>query len=144
MSSLITALDSSVEEAKMMKLGENGHSEYTWSTDIQEKIVQLSFQLVRSDATKMSTLSIQLDSLLETLSAKEGSPCYKSVLFRMLAHTRDIVSGKGEYALSYMMLFSWYKYFPDLALFAVETFVMPEEEGGQPYGSWKDMKYLAH
>jgi hypothetical protein len=130
-----------------MKLGENGHSEYAWSEDIQEKIVQLSFQLVRSDESHMNALSIQLDSLLSTLSDKseqEGSQCYKSVLFRMLAQTRDIVSGKGEYALSYMMLFSWYRYFPDLALFAVETFVTPEEEGGQPYGSWKDMKYLAN
>jgi hypothetical protein len=146
MSSLIAAIDSSVEESKNMKLGENGHCEYAWSTDIQEKIVQLSFQLVRSDESHMNALRIQLDCLLKTLSDQpddKESQFYKSVMFRMLAQTRDIVSGKGEYALSYMMLFSWYTYFPDLALYAVETFVTPEEESGQPYGSWKDMKYIA-
>ena len=142
MASLVTALDSSVEESKKMKLGENGHCEYSWSNEIQEQIMQFYFQLLRSDSAQMQVLNDQLDSLLQKTLTRDSS-FYTSVLFRMLAQTRDIVSGKGEYALSYMMLFSFYTYYPQLALFAVESFVSPEAETTQPYGSWKDMKYIA-
>ena len=45
LSSLITALDNT----KLMRVGENGHSEYDWnSNDLQEQLVQLSFQTVRT------------------------------------------------------------------------------------------------
>ena len=142
MSSLINALDSSTEESEKMQLGENGNLEYAWSNEIQEQIMQFYFQLLRSDAAQMQVLSDQLDSLLQKTLASD-SKFHTSVLFRMLAQTRDIVSGKGEYALSYMMLFSWYKYYPDLAVYAVESFVQVEAENIQPYGSWKDIKYIA-
>jgi Domain of unknown function (DUF2828) len=69
-------------------------------------------------------------------------------LYCMLGQTRDIVAGKGEYALSYMMLYELSVYFPELATYALEQFVLEDMEATEdahrhPYGSWKDLKYLA-
>jgi hypothetical protein len=168
------------------------HIEHAWSTDIQERIVQLYFQLVRIDIdTQWENIRVPLESLLRTLSespnesiggsaallrnanASQGTdpqerpqgtvgapgcfatgdtrngskgyeyPMYISVLFRMLLHTRDIVSGKGEYALAYRMILSWYTYFPALAVHALKTFVISDDDESQPFGSWKDMKCMA-
>jgi hypothetical protein len=70
-------------------------------------------------------------------------------MYRMIGHTRDIIDGKGEYALSYMLLGVWYKHHPELAKFAFKLFVLPypsiEGRGDNdvhPYGSWKDIKYF--
>ena len=43
--SLAAAMDSHTPKT----IGENGHVEYTWSSDIKERIIQLNFQLVRCD-----------------------------------------------------------------------------------------------
>jgi len=165
MSAVISALD-----AHTVCRGENGHVQHTWTTEIQEAIVQLFFQLVRTDAAGMDALCQRLDTLLRTLKERPpdpmGSEPYLLFLYRMLAHTRDVVSGKGEYALAYRMLLVWHGHFPELAERALETWVRSEgparnegrvrSEGperpaqqpcklpeGQPYGSWKDIKYVA-
>ena len=141
----------------VLKRGENGHIEHTWSTnDIQEQIVQLYFQLVRTDSeAKLEALSVQLEAILQTLSMSNPEHSqYISILFRMLLQTRDMVSGKGEYTLSYWMILSWYKYFPAVAVYALKHFVLSPSDnqlvgsgtdGIQPHplGSWKDMKYMA-
>ena len=159
LSSLIAAMDK--QTTCRMKTGENGHVEHAWSTtdsairtqllcDIQESITQLYFQLVRTKSeTALEELSVQLESILQTLSmmnSDQSSNTYLSIMFRMLLQTRDLVSGKGEYTLSYWMILSWYKYFPALAVYALKTFVMSDDVGEappQPFGSWKDMKYMA-
>ena len=142
MSALVELLD------KGMQLGENQHCEYAWNEDdIKEQIVQLSFQLVRTKEDQIEVLSKKFEGLLKTLSEnshKAETQAYISTLFKMLGHTRDIVSGKGEYSLSYMLLYGWYKYYPSLALYALETFVLSESKEAQPYGSWKDIKYFAN
>ena len=43
MSALISALDNFTPS----QIGENGSCEYTWSNNIRERIIQLSFQLTR-------------------------------------------------------------------------------------------------
>ena len=48
MSSLVSALDKHTPK----QIGENNHVEYTWSNDINEKIVQFFFQLVRNSSTR--------------------------------------------------------------------------------------------
>lgn len=64
-----------------------------------------------------------------------------TILYQTIAHTRDILNGKGEYQNAYIQLFAWSQIFPELAKRALETFVLPN--GAQsPYGSWKDIKYL--
>ena len=156
MTSFMDALDN--HTATSNKLGENGHTEYDWSHNFQERICQFHFQLVRTN--QMTVLSNILRGLLRTLFDNKpkgpiGSGCvneFLCVLYCMLAQTRDIIDGKGEYELSYMMLLVWYEFFPTLALYALESFVHSPIDiqtkvvavDFHPYGSWKDMKYFAN
>jgi hypothetical protein len=60
----------------------------------------------------------------------------------MIGQTRDIISGKGEYKLTYMMIFAWYQFYPELAFFALQCLVKHGDTNEHPYGSWKDIKYF--
>jgi hypothetical protein len=62
----------------------------------------------------------------------------------MIGHTRDIIDGKGEYTLSYMMVYIWHKFYPKLALFALRCFVTLDNKDIHQYGSWKDLKYFCN
>jgi hypothetical protein len=147
MSAIINAIDNLTPR----QIGENGHSEYTWSNQISERILQLSFQLTRSKDT--TELAKQTDNILYELKnsyecgmmTKDTFIMYMSVMYRMVGHTRDIIDGKGEYELSYMLLFVWCKYYPELAKFAFRHFLLSPEDNPDfhPYGSWKDVKYMA-
>ena len=147
MSLLVSALDNFTPT----QIGENGSSEYTWSNSVRERILQLSFQLTRTrDANTINNLAIQTDKILKDLNSsfKFGSICreeyieYMSIMFRMIGQTRDIVDGKGEYGLSYMLLEVWHNNHPELAKFAFKLFVIYSDETQHPFGSWKDVKYL--
>jgi len=139
------------------QLGENGHIENKWAngselSDIQEQLVQLFFQSVRTSSDGLNTLSEKLDILLgsikngifnETDEVKKG--CYIDSLvrcFQLIGMTRDIESGKGERDLAYMMLFVWWGHFPRFAERCLRCFVMNTDDGKIPYGSWKDIKRL--
>lgn len=151
MSSLIHALDNNIQQN--IQLGENGHSEHIWSfseSNIQEQILQLYFQLVRT--SQMDTLKQKFEDILKhffslefnnLLQNKKQNVFYMTIILQLVCQTRDIVAGKGEYSLSYMLLFGLYNYYPDFALYALEKFVL-FEDNKHPYGSWKDMKYIAH
>ena len=149
MSALISALDNFTPS----QLGEKGSIEYAWSNSIRERIIQLSFQLTRTrDQTVIQNLYIQTDKLLKDLKASYNSSSlsreeyveFMSLLFRMVGHTRDIIDGKGEYTLAYMLLDVWYNHYPELAKFALRYFVMPLDvpSDNHQYGSWKDIKYF--
>jgi len=147
MAALVNALDNYTPT----QFGENGHAEYGWSSSIQEKILQFSFQVTRTDQAGVNRLSNVLNDLLSnlkykldngTLPEKEVAKGYLSILYRMIGHTRDIVDGKGEYTLSYMMIYTWYKFFPQLAQFALRCFVTLDNKDVHQYGSWKDLKYF--
>jgi len=149
MSSIISALDNYTPS----QIGENGSIEYTWSNNIRERIVQLNFQLTRtSDEHTIYNLSNQTDKLLRDISSaynntiigKEEYIEFMSLLYRMIGHTRDIIEGKGEYALAYMLLSVWHNHHPELSKFALKHFVIPPDgtTDFHPYGSWKDIKYL--
>jgi hypothetical protein len=147
MSAIISALDNFTP----LQIGENGSSEYTWSNNIRERIIQLSFQLTRvRDENTINNLSKQTDIILKDLTnsykasmiSREEYLAYMSIMFRMIGHTRDIIDGKGEYALSYMLLEVWNKHYPELAKFALKLFVLPITNDFHPYGSWKDIKYI--
>jgi hypothetical protein len=60
----------------------------------------------------------------------------------MIGHTRDIIDGKGEYNLTYMMIYVWYDFFPELAKFAIKCLVDLGDRNIHQYGSWKDIKYF--
>jgi Mg-chelatase subunit ChlD len=147
MAALINALDNYTST----QIGEKGHVEYGWSNSIQEKILQFSFQVTRTNADKVAGLSLVLNDLLTylcymvktgTLHEKEIAKGYLSILYKMIGHTRDIVDGKGEYTLSYMMVYTWNKFYPSLAQFALRCFVILDKKNTHQYGSWKDLKYF--
>jgi hypothetical protein len=149
MSAIISALDNFTPS----QVGEKGSIEYTWSNSIRESIIQLNFQLTRAkDKKTIYNLSIQTDKILTQLTksfnnasiTREEYIEYMSIMYRMIGHTRDIIDGKGEYTLSYMLLDVWQTHFPKLAYFAFRHFVLPPEgtTDFHPYGSWKDIKYI--
>jgi hypothetical protein len=147
MSKLISALDMHTPS----QLGENGSVEYTWSNDIRERIVQLSFQLTRTkDENTVQSLATQTQRILTDITAqyksgslsREGYLGYMSLMYRMIGHTRDLIDGKGEYTLAYMLLTVWYNFHPRLAEFAFKQFLVSDSSELHPYGSWKDVKYL--
>jgi Mg-chelatase subunit ChlD len=145
MAALVNALDN----YNPSQIGENGHVEYGWSNSIQEQILQLSFQLNRTtNITPLKNTLVQLLEVLSrqikngTLSEKELARGHLSVLYRMIGHTRDIIDGKGEYTLSYMMIHTWFKFFPELSTFALKCLVDLGDKSVHQYGSWKDIKYF--
>ena len=145
MAALVSALDNHTPQQN----GENGHVEYGWSNTTQEQILQFSFQVTRTDKNGINNLKTILRNLLAllhkqvssgTLVEKQIAKGHLSVLYKMIGQTRDIVDGKGEYALTYMMIYTWYDFFPALAQFALKCVVDLGEK--HQYGSWKDIKYL--
>jgi len=164
------ALFSSIQESgpcyhNSLQYGENGNREYKWSTYFKEKIVQLSFQLTRTyDPTQKMLLGNMYSELLQEtflsnqLDTKTREE-YVSLLFKLMIHTRDIIDGKGEYSLFYVLFTEWIKLSEQFRAFqneeysskiacieeltkkAIDTLVYLENHE-HPYGSWKDMKYL--
>ena len=142
----MTALFSALDNYAPSQIGENGHSEFTWSNSTREQILQLSFQLTRcKDDKQIKKLSQVADQILSQLATdfsieKISKPeylGYLSIMFRLVGQTRDIIDGKGEYSLAYMLLAVWNRHYPSLARFAFECFLVGP---AHPYGSWKDVK----
>ena len=144
MAALIGALDNYTSK----QIGENGHLENTWSNDARERILQLSFQFTRTkDYASLAWPTAKLINELQTeykngAILKEVYVEYMVLLYKMIGQTRDIIDGKGEYSLSYMLLNTWASVNLDLAKFALKQFVMNDNPEIHPYGSWKDIKYL--
>jgi uncharacterized protein YqkB len=138
MASMVHAL----ENHTPTQYGDKGHIEYTWSNNVQDQILQFSFQLTRT--TDTNNLRRQLNHILTTLQNHllgDITREYLSILYRMIGHTRDIINGKGEYELSYMMIYTWYDFYPELSIFALRCLVDLGKNVHQ-YGSWKDLKYF--
>lgn len=137
---------SNIQVASDLRLGDNDHPELEWSNDMQEKIAQFDFQCVRTTEAGISTLAQILDEILGELTRCTDANHRELLvlLYKIIGKTRDIHGGKGEYALSYMMIWVWYKYYPVLAKTALRLFVLgaPKHALDTPYGSWKDMKYF--
>lgn len=161
MANFIGAMDSYIPAT----VGENGHKQHGWATTepfkasqapqeaFEEMIAQISFQLVRtkdkmpSVIEKYSNLLKKLKTEKENATTQERQDTIVSlikILVKMCAHTRDIVSGKGEYSLAYGMLRSVFENFPRVGEAILERFVSLEVDGVSvhPYGSWKDIKYF--
>ena len=158
MSALINALDT--------QLGTNGHAEYKWTnvstndstndnnlTKLKDKIVQLSFQLVRG--ANLQLLSTKFKDILQFLScnikndetaSEIETKKYLIIICKLVAQTRDIIDGKGEYTLSYMLVYELYQFFPKITEQILTRFfhltLTETEESVHPYGSWKDIKYF--
>jgi hypothetical protein len=147
----MAALIKSLDNYTPTQFGENGHVEYGWSNNIQEQILQFSFQITRTNRDGVNKLEIILNNILSnlklkvengTLPEKEVAKGYLSMLYRMIGHTRDIIDGKGEYSLAYMMIYTWHKYYSELSKFALKFFIDLGDKNVHQYGSWKDIKYF--
>lgn len=143
MSQIIKALDQHTPK----QIGENGNVEHTWSNSVKENVLQLYFQLVRTaDKSQENKLEQILRKILQTLKQHqdsfkdENSLSLLSMVYRLIGNTRDMVEGKGEYSLTYMMIYVWYDYYPKLAEFALNCLLFLENSETHPYGSWKDIK----
>ena len=62
MSAIISALDNYTPS----QIGENGSIEYTWSNNIRERILQISFQLTRNKTRDSTQLHIQMEKILQS------------------------------------------------------------------------------
>jgi hypothetical protein len=144
----MTALIDTLDNLTPYQIGKNGHIEYGWSGHIREQILQFSFQVTRTDDSGITKLQVILKNMLKTLKNKnelsfhnEESKLYLSVLYRIIGHTRDIIDGKGECTLTYMMIYTWYEFYQELSLFAL-TCLVDLGDNVHQYGSWKDIKYF--
>lgn len=146
-----------------LQFGENNHLEYSWSMNIQERILQFYFQVTQStNDNSIETLKLIYRNLIEEIFnvhpiadiKKEDKLLMATTLYKLIGQTRDIISGKGLYNLSYMMISEWARYSivgPQkykamceyLAREALTSFVKIESIN-HPYGSWKDMKYFSN
>lgn len=167
MSSLIAALDNKSKLNSINQLGENGHLEYGWlditNENMQEQLLQLYFQIVRCDISVRKDLINKFQQFIQRvyIEYKKNDETTKSTsldvltyAYKMIAYTRDIVNGKGEYRLGYSMLRAWYEagiklgseaeiFFMVSAKQLLKTFLVSNKEDDHPYGSWKDVKYIA-
>jgi hypothetical protein len=141
-SSFITAMD----QHTPTQVGENGHTEYAWSHNPNEKITQFYFQLVRTkEKSGLLDLSKQLDDMLKFFKkpiADSNVPAHLTELidlYRLIGHTRDVIEGKGERLLTYVQIIVWNRHFPDLAKSAFTYLVKADDH---QYGSWNDVKYF--
>ena len=148
MAALITALDNHTP----LQIGENGHSQYGWSHNVQERIGQLHMQITRTDSKTIEELGNIFDGIIQDLQNQYNSDKISkqilidmlSVMYKMFGHTRDIIDGKGEYAITYMLIYRWYAFYPELATFALKCCISLENETDHPFGSWKDIKYFCN
>ena len=131
--------------------GENGHLQHSWSHKLEERIVQLSFQLVRTSKDGAALLAKTFSTILYEIKGIKNADQraeYMDIARRLLLSTRDLEDGKGEWALGYALLRVYYDHFPEEALKMVKYFVtdLPESlvdgKPVHPYGSWKDIKSL--
>ena len=153
------------------RIGINGQCQYEWSTNIREQLVQYYYQLVRPEPDivyKYDYLEAQYFILVSSIILNNGdtkhNPCMSKggqreclmLAYKMIAQTRDILMGKGEYKLSYIMIavLSYMGVSYDglstinMAKHALRTFVLnipsPTHHNTRSYGSWKDIKYFCN
>ncbi len=126
----------------------------------QDKITQFFFLLNRKENDEeMAKIATILDDLLHSLKRFKDNDTFLILLYKMIAHTRDIVHGKGERKLTYMMISVWYKYYPVFAIYALhrlfDLLYLPEKSlpldiylnsylssRKHSFGCWKDIKYF--
>jgi len=143
----------SMDKHTPKRLGENGHAEYDWSHGLQERIVQLSFQLVRTNKSGVDKLAKTFDTILSEIRHMQNTVNRELLLDtvrRLVLNTRDLEDGKGEWALSYALLRVYYNHYPQEACKMIKYFVTNVPEGTvdekktsvHPYGSWKDIKSI--
>lgn len=149
----LTPIKNNIDPYNNLKtqIGEKCHLEYAWSNNIYEKIIQLNFQLVRTNNMNINLIqNIYKNLLIEVKKRIDLSfHDYEAkhiliLLYKLIIYTRDIIDGKGEYYISYVLLYEFYETInKELAIFVLHYFVY-NINNDHPLGSWKDIKYLCN
>lgn len=111
------------------------------SAYFKEQLVFLYFHLTRKSSGGIFILEKTLSDVLTLFQKNPDSYLYERELyFNLVLETRSVISdefsnGKGEQELTYMMIFVWYQYFPELAQKLLYLCF-------NKYGSWRDAPYL--
>uniref|UniRef100_A0A6C0LAJ4 DUF7788 domain-containing protein n=1 Tax=viral metagenome TaxID=1070528 RepID=A0A6C0LAJ4_9ZZZZ len=76
---------------------------------------------------------------------------YIDLAYRLVAHTRDIVGGKGEHELFYMLVYELHRVFPTLSIYLLHNYIGVYKVGSSlgnnidcKLGCWRDVKYLCN
>ena len=127
----------------------NGSKNFYWSLELHTKMSQFFFQLNRiQHHNQFITIHNVLSSLF--IQIYNNHPVFQQedlLLYKMILHTRDIEHGKGEYFLSYIMLYTlvesqlFCKSNYPLFMFSnlIHEFVGFDAYFKKPVGSWKDV-----
>ena len=99
----MTSVVDALNDFTPKQYGENGHLEYTWSNNDQEKIVQLFFQLNRCEEAERKQLATHFKDIIKA-SMLRNEHHHVLMLIKLILQTRDIVAGKGEYALAFELI----------------------------------------
>ena len=142
MSSFVKAIDH-LSTAPLRQYGENNHSEYAWSEQQKDKIVQLYYQINRCSELESKKLASIMHSLLND---SKNDVDMTDILLRLIVFTRDLIDGKGERRISFDFVYELAKIYPEQAQKAIQYFVkdIPDKNNGtvHQYGSWRDLKLL--
>jgi hypothetical protein len=111
------------------------------SSHFREQIVYFYLNLTRkNDAKLIQELAISVRQFLELLKSEirndDRGVIYLELMYKLIIHTRDITSGKGEHDLFYMLVYELYREFPILAIYLLHHFIETK------IGCWRDIKYL--
>lgn len=156
-------------------------SEYISSTAefYKDKLVNIYFHFIRPKGEQdifmlakiyeelLSSLGCSIAKSIDENNEEEASK-YKyllKMLYKMIAQTRDLCYGKGERDITYMMIYTWWKYYPILGLRALHAMMFSDSCWGvgsdrsfkmcidkshayvphqNSYGCFKDMKYFCN
>jgi len=138
----------------------------------KNKLVDIYYRFItpkgEHDILKFSeTYEELLGSIVDSLSCSgfEQNKLVLKMLYKLIAQTRDICYGKGERDITYMMIYGWWKYYPNMGLLALYSMMFSENniETGyrtgfklaidtsnvyvphqNSYGCFKDVKYFCN
>jgi len=122
----------------------------------KDEIAWLFFQLTRKNLSSIKSILTRTNdnlSLLKNIIQNKNSKInvvnvkqwtiYLELYYRMIGYSRDTYMGLGEQTITYMLIFSFYKYFPTLAIYSIHKLVKPcDLHNNRTYGSWRDIKHL--
>ena len=118
----------------------NNYNEHEY---IQNSITVFYFLCTRTDEYSLAYLSICFEKIIKQIIKKMRTDyfdyiIYLKCLFKMIPYTRDISFGKGEKLVTYMMICVFYKYYPNIAIYAFKEILEKN------IGCWADVKYFCH
>jgi hypothetical protein len=88
-----------------------------------------------------NTVKEKFTEFLDYLSNNNIEPENIETICKFILHTRDHYQGKGEHDISYLLLYLFYGFYPEMAKRCLSYFLFPLENN-HSQGSWRDIKYL--